>query len=410
MSSCTPFLALLSIGHAAAAGPRDPFTWEPIRQLLSGWKFTTEYAVSIGTAEHGQLFQYEGGKFSMETQIPTGSTSKWPSAMMFAGLVADGTIASLDDPVHKYLKYWTSNPLDMRSEITLRHLLTFTSGFGSGDPGDDGNGRAARKWRMIKYGSAAPRVGNTTTACNEETGEISECARSIYEEVPLIGRPGHVWSYNSNHLQVAAGLAVAASGLSIEQVIHKYLFDPLNMTQSRYSGKCPEFAAGLRTTGADYARFLRGVVSYKFPSAQIVLESEKDATPFNSDKYGLYGNYAFGHFLLCFDSVDGFTDACADARSHFDPGAFGFMPIIDRKYGYWFEVVAAEFPPTGSYPLSGIPEYLAVALKPHVEAIFSQHPPESQAHLHHTPSFGTEMSIADVNYCLDCKLNPDNCS
>ena len=76
-------ITLLSIGHVAAAGPRDPFTWEPIRQLLSGWKFTTEYAVSIGTAEHGQLFYYEGGRFSMETQIPTGSTSKWPSAMMF---------------------------------------------------------------------------------------------------------------------------------------------------------------------------------------------------------------------------------------------------------------------------------------------------------------------------------------
>ena len=112
---------------------------------------------------------------------------------------------------------------------------------------------------------------------------------------------------------------------------------------------------------------------------------------------------------MCFDSIAGFTDACADARSHYDPGAFGFIPIIDRKYGFWLNLVTAEIPPTGSYPLSGIPEYLAVALKPHVEAIFSQQPPANEAHMLHTPAF-LSMSIADVSYCLDCKLNPENCS
>ena len=32
------------------------------------------------------------GNFTLKTKIPTGSTSKWPSAMMFAGLVHDGTV------------------------------------------------------------------------------------------------------------------------------------------------------------------------------------------------------------------------------------------------------------------------------------------------------------------------------
>ena len=74
----------------------------------------------------------------MNTQIPTGSTSKWPSAMMFASLVSDGTIASLDDPVSKYLDYWTTSKHDNRSKVTVRMLLTFTSGFGDGHPGEDG--------------------------------------------------------------------------------------------------------------------------------------------------------------------------------------------------------------------------------------------------------------------------------
>ena len=56
-------------------------------------------------------------------------------AMMFASLVSDGTIASLDDPVSKYLDYWTKNTSDPRSQVTVRMLLTFTSGFGGGHPG-----------------------------------------------------------------------------------------------------------------------------------------------------------------------------------------------------------------------------------------------------------------------------------
>ena len=385
-----------------------PAAWRPVRELLEGWQFTSEYAITIGTPEHGRIFQYEGGNFSLKTQIPTGSTSKWPSAMMFSSLVADGTVASLDDPVNKYLSYWTTSPRDPRSEITLRHLLTFTSGFGSGHPGEESNTRAAREWRARHPPGSPLRAGNTTSACDTATGEISQCARSIYEEVPLVGQPGQVYSYNSNHLQLAAGLAVAATGLPIEQVVRKYLLRPLNMTDSHYAGKCPDFAGSLVTTGRDYERFLQGVLAYDFPSAELVLESEKDATPFLSG-YSLYGHYGFGHFLACFDSTAGFTDACADARSHFDPGAFGFIPIIDRKYGFYLSLVAAEVAPTGSYPLSGIPEYLAVALKPHVEAILSQQPPGSDAHLAHTPQF-LSMSIADTNYCLDCKLNPEHCA
>jgi len=64
--------------------------------------------------------------------------------------------------------------------------------------------------------------------------------------------------------------------------------------------------------------------------------------------------------------------------------------------------------PTGSYPLSGIPEYLAVAIKPHVEAILSEHPPSVMEHQHHSPRM-LSMDVADVNYMLNCKLHPEAC-
>jgi len=239
-------------------------------------------------------------------------------------------------------------------------------------------------------------------------GEVSACAKSIYEQIALIGTPGEVYSYNSNHLHLAGAVAVAASKLSVQQVIHKYLTVPFGMNSSHYEGKCPDFAASLVTTGNDYESFLQSLLSYRYPSRAIIEASERDATPFLSDYYTLYGNYGFGHFLMCFDSYNGFTDACREAQLHFDPGAFGYIPIIDRKLGYYLQVVSAEIQPTGSYPLSGIPEYLAVAIKPHVDAIMSKSPPDDEEHMHHTPSM-LSIGVADVNYMLNCKLHPLQC-
>jgi hypothetical protein len=56
----------------------------------------------------------------MHTPVGTLSTSKWPSAMMIAGLVNDGTIESLDDLASKYLTWWTTDQNDKRSRVTLR--------------------------------------------------------------------------------------------------------------------------------------------------------------------------------------------------------------------------------------------------------------------------------------------------
>ena len=105
-------------------------------QVLSAWPFTESFVVMAGDAT-GPLFKHEQGTLKSGTRVGTASTSKWPAAMAVAALVADGTIGSLDDKASKYIDWWTTSAADPRSHVTLRHLLSFTSGFGDGTPGDE---------------------------------------------------------------------------------------------------------------------------------------------------------------------------------------------------------------------------------------------------------------------------------
>lgn len=119
----------------STAKSADPAKWKPLKDQLDGWVFTKNFGFTVGDAS-GPLFEYTHGDFSLETtKCELASTSKWPLAMMFVGLVNDGTIHSLDALANEYVPWWTKNASDPKSEITLRHLLSFTSGFGEGTPG-----------------------------------------------------------------------------------------------------------------------------------------------------------------------------------------------------------------------------------------------------------------------------------
>lgn len=343
----------------------------------------------IGNREDGTVFNYTHGNFSVHTKVETASTSKWPMAMALAGLVDDGTISSFDDPVHKYAPWWSSDAHDPRSRVTFRHLLSFTSGFGDGSPGQE-NG--------------------TTTCMDNSTVDFMSCTKHIYNTTKMIGVPGMVYSYNSVHLQLAGAVALEASGINnIQALVRKYLMDAygLNETTCGQGQPNPQLAVCLQTTGFDYSKFLKAQLGATVLSAATVAQSERDYTPFLGSEYSLYGHYGFGHFIACFDSVVGFTAECREARTHIDPGAFGFYPLIDRKHGYYMQVVAFEASNV-TYPRSGIPEYLALMLKPYVDDIMSGHIGVGPSFFHHTPRYNV-LSLFDVNYIAGCYLNPESC-
>lgn len=127
--------ALLCSGLAHSAPvlnmTADASGWAAVRASLESWsalQFDTAFSVNVGDAS-GPLFSWNTPGFSVDnTRMQGASLSKWPSSVMISGLVADGTL-SYDDLASKHLKYWATDPADPRSAVTLRHLLSFTSGF-----------------------------------------------------------------------------------------------------------------------------------------------------------------------------------------------------------------------------------------------------------------------------------------
>ena len=386
-----------------ADDPLDP--WAGLRTQLDAWPLsgTNGFGVTVGN-ESGVQFQYTHGTFSPHQSIETASTSKWPMAMMFVGMVHDGTIASLDSFASDYVPWWNNDRTcqnvtmcDAKGNITIRHLLSFTSGFDDGEvPGGGGGG------------------SNATTCLENPNGNYESCAKDIYSNLKLTGSPGNTFAYNSLHLQLMGVVAMHASKTNnVQDIVHKYYLMPYGMNETTCGGGAsnPEIAVCLATTQSDYSKFLHAQLTSSVLGKELVEESEKNYTPFlvNDTVFTIYGLYSFGHWLECYDSVFGYTDACAAAQVHADPGAFGFYPLIDRTQKYYMQIVAYEH--GKNYPLSGIPEYLRLAAKPLVDAVMQNNDAVfngENAFAHHTVSLNS-LSIADVNYIAQCALHPLTC-
>ena len=151
--------------------------------------------------------------------------------------MANGTLA-FDDLASKHLPWWTTDAAsDWRSRVTLRHLLSFTSGW-TADP------------------AFVPKC-STYLDCAEKLYHAAQKGKHHSE-------PGTTWSYLSIHLQLAGAVAVAASGRDIQSLFAAHLYAPFNMTRTDWSGGAavPQMATGITTVGADFEHLLTGLLSY----------------------------------------------------------------------------------------------------------------------------------------------------
>jgi CubicO group peptidase (beta-lactamase class C family) len=135
--------------------------------------------------------------------IYTMSSVKSWTGLLAGMLIADGKIKGTDVPISAFVPGWGDGP---KAKVTLRHLLTMTSGlkqrFGR-EPGPDQS-----------VGFAADKSG-------------------FVLGLPLTFAPGEQWSYSNEGAQHLSPVLEAAAGMPIQDYARARLFEPLGMTHTR---------------------------------------------------------------------------------------------------------------------------------------------------------------------------------
>ncbi len=163
----------------------------------------------------GFMNRSKGLPATPETLFYIGSITKTFTATL-ALILRDEGLIDLDDPVSKYLPAEVVVPSDPASqtEITLRHLMTHTSGLPRSHP----NRKNMNVDGPIDAGVALPYdVEDLYTGL-----AMSELQSPV----------GERWSYSNQGFDLLGHALERATGASYEALLKKYIFEPLGMDDS----------------------------------------------------------------------------------------------------------------------------------------------------------------------------------
>ena len=306
--------------EVAEDGPLDP--WKRVRDML-GFADIGEFSFTVGTSE-GVVFTHHKGGSTETTSYASASAIKWVTSAVILRLVEEGVLA-LDDHPQQYLTWWTSDPTDERSRVTIRQLLAFTSGL-SGMPFGDG-----------------------TPDCLEDADTtIDACAQEIYQST-FDFNPGEVYFYGPSHMQILASIAQAATGESWVDIYQSRIAQPLGMENTHYnwpSTTNPRLSAGAVTTMQDFQRFAEAMLNNTYwPNTwdeMVIDHTPTDSvtmqyTPMSNPSRGWH--YGLGVWLECLNPD--WEESCNTVDVMSASGMFGFHLWVDTARGH-YAVLAME--------------------------------------------------------------------
>jgi CubicO group peptidase (beta-lactamase class C family) len=311
--------------------------------------------IAIAVNDHERLYENASGRRGLSINEPMTLDTVHYYASMTKALVGTAAMqlveqgrADLDEPVSRILPELAApkvlegydaagKPIlrPAKRPITLRQLLTHTSGFGY----DIWNANVCRY--MAENG-----IPN-----------VCDC-RLITLAVPLIAEPGERWEYGIS-LDWAGRFVEAASGQNLEDYLREHLFGPLGMKDTgfilspdrrrRLAGlhqrdpdgslrpidqmmtQKPEFymgGAGLYGTAGDYAAFIQMMLNEG--------RSRDGLQVLKPETVALMGQNNIG------DLKAGVLKSVMPASSH----DVNFFPGMDQKWGLSF-LINTEDAPTG---------------------------------------------------------------
>ena len=186
-----------------------------IDKLFAQWDRSDSPGCALGVSQHGVIVYQRGyGMASLElgvritpaSVLPAASISKQFTAMSILLLAKRGQL-SLDDEIQKYIREFG----DHGSRITIRHLLTHTSGL---------------RDAFLLQGLAPPREDGVDP--NEAISKI------LARTQGLNFAPGAEFQYNNGAYNLLGSIVKRVSGQPLRAFADANIFKPLGMTHTHF--------------------------------------------------------------------------------------------------------------------------------------------------------------------------------
>ncbi|MFN0106283.1 MAG: serine hydrolase domain-containing protein [Bryobacteraceae bacterium] len=159
------------------------------------------HAAVLRVEQRGEVFERAFGKAKPDSPFLIASITK-PMTATAVMLLADRGLLRYEDPASKYLDNFTAGD---RSKITIRHLLTHTSGL--------------------------PDMLPDNIALRQRQAPMQDFVKGALT-TPLLFTPGARTSYQSMGILLAAEIAERVAHKPLRQFLHTELFQPLKMTRT----------------------------------------------------------------------------------------------------------------------------------------------------------------------------------
>jgi CubicO group peptidase (beta-lactamase class C family) len=246
--------------------------WQTIDPNAAGMKYEAMGRISALAQENnsGSLLVLRGGKIVLErywaghtedTRLSIASSTKSMTAIMIGMALEEGKFKTVDQSISDFYTPWKTTP---KENITLRHMLSMTSGMNS---------------KGYSAGIQSDRdqfVHNAT--------------------MPLVATPGTQWRYNTAAYHMLFRLLEKATGESMENYAEKKLFGPLGMNDTQWvKNKVGDLTNYYRVecTARDMARFgLFALRGGRWKEAQLISPNFfKDAITPSQEMNPAYGYF-----------------------------------------------------------------------------------------------------------------------
>ena len=200
------------------AGPR-PHVLErgqPLAAFVAGGQRASDLDRFMSVERVRGVLVLQGGKVRLERLTPPHSrATRWNSfsiaksitSTLVGAAMKDGYIKSLDDPVTRYIKTLQGSAYD---EVTVRQLLTMTSGVKWNEDYTDVNSDVARMYAL------APDPGFDMTV---------SYVRKLPREVPA----GTKWVYKTSETNLVGVLVAEATGKQLADYLSEKIWRPYGM-------------------------------------------------------------------------------------------------------------------------------------------------------------------------------------